>query len=151
MDYRYLNGSRPNGLPIQLQIPVQPGPSPSDLATMLDIKNSPQAVSTLDDNEKSTVVISDGTPGNPNKTVVNEPGLYNLVFKSIKPQAKAFKRWVVHEVLPKIRKTGSYNSLTMDQAIDQNQALHRYGHFVLQMDFRPPVATVERLPWVLYH
>lgn len=40
---------------------------------------------------------------------VNEPGLYSLIFKSRKPEAKLFSRWVTHEVLPQIRKTGSYN------------------------------------------
>lgn len=41
-------------------------------------------------------------------TIVNEPGLYSLVLGSRKPEAKRFKRWVTHEVLPAIRKTGSY-------------------------------------------
>lgn len=51
-------------------------------------------------------------PQNPDKTlsvsVVSEPGLYTLVLGSRKPQAKAFKRWVTHEVIPTIRKTGAY-------------------------------------------
>jgi prophage antirepressor-like protein len=42
-------------------------------------------------------------------TTVNEPGLYSLILGSRKPEAKAFKRWVTHEVLPAIRRTGSYS------------------------------------------
>lgn len=41
-------------------------------------------------------------------TIINEPGLYSLIFRSNKPEAKQFKRWVTHEVLPEIRKKGSY-------------------------------------------
>jgi len=44
--------------------------------------------------------------------LVNESGLYQIIFQSNKPEAKAFKRWVTHEVLPTIRKTGSYNAKT---------------------------------------
>lgn len=40
--------------------------------------------------------------------IINEPGLYNLILRSTKPEAKEFKRWVTHEVLPEIRKTGAY-------------------------------------------
>ncbi len=41
-------------------------------------------------------------------TVVNEPGLYTLILSSRKPEAKAFKRWITHDVIPMIRKTGGY-------------------------------------------
>ena len=41
-------------------------------------------------------------------TIINEPGLYALVLSSRKPEAKAFKRWITHEVIPSIRKTGGY-------------------------------------------
>ena len=68
-----------------------------------------KALERLDDDEKG--VNSIHTPGGPqNMTVVNESGLFNLVLGSRKPEAKRFKRWVTHEVLPSIRKTGSYAS-----------------------------------------
>lgn len=51
-------------------------------------------MSRLDDDEKNTVVLIDGNRGNPNTTVINEPGLYALVLGSRKPEAKAFKRWI---------------------------------------------------------
>ena len=51
------------------------------------------------------------TPGgNQEMTIVSEAGLYSLILRSRKPEAKAFKRWVTHEVLPSIRKTGAYLS-----------------------------------------
>ena len=66
-----------------------------------------KAMERLDEDEKG--VNSIHTPGGTQQmTVVNEPGLYSLVLGSRKPEAKTFKRWVTHEVLPQIRKTGSY-------------------------------------------
>jgi len=66
-----------------------------------------KALERLDDDEKG--VSSIHTPGGEQAmTIVNEPGLYNLVLGSRKPEAKRFKRWVTHEVLPAIRRTGSY-------------------------------------------
>lgn len=62
----------------------------------------------LDDDEKSSITLNDGTPGNPNRAIVSESGLYVLVLASRKPEAHEFKRWVTHEVLPQIRKTGGY-------------------------------------------
>ena len=68
-----------------------------------------KALERLDDDEKG--VSSIHTPGgSQDMTVVNESGLFNLVLGSRKPEAKRFKRWVTHEVLPSIRKTGSYTS-----------------------------------------
>lgn len=80
----------------------------ADICRALDIGNSRQAMTRLDDDEKNTVILSDGIPGNPEKTVVNEPGLYSLVLGSRKPEAKAFKRWITHDVIPAIRKHGGY-------------------------------------------
>ena len=66
-----------------------------------------KALERLDDDEKG--VSSIHTPGGGQEmTTVNEPGLYTLVLGSRKAEAKRFKRWVTHEVLPSIRKTGSY-------------------------------------------
>lgn len=79
-----------------------------DVCDILEISNNRDAISQLDDDEKNTVVISDGIPGNPNKTIISEPGLYKLIMRSRKPQAKEFQRWVTHEVLPQIRRTGGY-------------------------------------------
>lgn len=79
-----------------------------DVCNCLEINNSRQALIRLDDDEKSSVILNDGTPGNPEKSVVNEYGLYSLVLSSRKPEAKEFKRWITHDVIPQIRKTGQY-------------------------------------------
>ena len=86
----------------------------ADVCRALDVVNSRDAVARLDTDEKNTVVLTDGTPGNPQKTVVNEPGLYTLILGSRKPEAKAFKRWITHEVIPSIRKMGTYSTRKPD-------------------------------------
>lgn len=89
----------------------------TDITKILGYSNSRDALKRhVDDEDKSTVVIPDGTSGNPNKTVINESGLYSLILSSKLPASKEFKRWVTSEVLPTIRKHGAY--LT-DSAIEQ--------------------------------
>ena len=76
-----------------------------DVCNILEIDNSRQATSYLDNDEKD--VISNDTPsGIQSMTVISEAGLYSLILRSRKPEAKAFKRWITHDVLPTIRKTG---------------------------------------------
>lgn len=91
-----------------------------DVCDILGLENSRKATAELDLDERDTVTIRDGIPGNPNKTIINEPGLYQLIMRSRKPEAKEFQRWVTHEVLPSIRKTGGYIPATetdSDEAI----------------------------------
>lgn len=76
----------------------------ADVCKALDIKNTSQAVNKLDADERSMFNI--GRQGE--AYIVNEYGLYNLVLTSRKPEAKAFKRWITHEVIPAIRKSGKY-------------------------------------------
>lgn len=78
-----------------------------DVCAALGLGNSRQALARLDDDEKG--VISNDTPGGEQQMqAVNEPGLYVLVLSSRKPEARAFKRWVTHEVLPALRREGAY-------------------------------------------
>lgn len=80
-----------------------------DVATVLGYSNTRDALAKhVDAEDKNTVAIHDGI-GNPNKTVINESGVYALIFGSKLPNAKAFKRWVTSEVLPAIRKRGTYS------------------------------------------
>lgn len=79
----------------------------SDVCAILDIQDVKQAVERLDEDERGRYNVP--SPGGVQQTTcINESGLYSLIFTSRKPEAKAFKRWVTHEVLPSIRKTGSY-------------------------------------------
>jgi len=89
----------------------------ADVCKALEIGNPRQAVSRLDEDERmNTVINSDGIRGNPNMTVVSEAGLYSLILRSRKPEAKVFKRWITHEVIPSIRKHGAY---VADSVLDQ--------------------------------
>lgn len=79
----------------------------ADVCRVLNLSNSRRVAERLDADEKG-VTLGD-TPGGPqNMTIINESGLYSVILRSDKPEAKAFKRWVTHEVLPSIRKTGMY-------------------------------------------
>lgn len=75
-----------------------------DVCDVLMISNTTQKVALLDDDERSMFNI--GRQGEAN--CVNESGLYSLIITSRKPEAKRFKKWITSEVLPSIRKTGSY-------------------------------------------
>lgn len=81
----------------------------ADVCKVLGILNAPHAVNGLKNDEKNTIVINDSIPGNPKKIIINEPGLYRLLLRSTKKRAAKFQRWVFHDVLPEIRKTGSYS------------------------------------------
>lgn len=79
-----------------------------DICTILSINNAREATRHLKEDEKGVISI-DTLGGRQDITVVNEPGLYILMMRSRKPEAEAFTRWVTHEVLPAIRRTGSYS------------------------------------------
>jgi prophage antirepressor-like protein len=79
----------------------------NEVCQLLDIKNTSDAVSKLDDDEKLTSVIPIAGQ-NRNVTIISESGLYSLIFRSNKPTAKKFRKWVTKEVIPAIRKTGSF-------------------------------------------
>ena len=57
--------------------------------------------------------LNDSTGLRRDSRIISEPGLYSLVLRSRKPEAKAFKRWIVHEVIPSIRRTGGYGALAL--------------------------------------
>ena len=79
----------------------------ADVCKALEISNNRDAISRIDEDEKD-VALTDTLRGKQNMTIVNEPGLYTLVLGSRKPEARLFKRWITHEVIPAIRKTGGY-------------------------------------------
>ena len=80
-----------------------------DVADILGYTNSRKAlIDHVDDEDKNTVTIRDGIPGNPNQVVINESGLFSLILSSKLPAARRFKHWVTSEVLPAIRKYGMY-------------------------------------------
>lgn len=78
-----------------------------DICEALDYSHVPSAMRSLDDDEKG-VHIAHTLGGDQKMTVISESGLFHLILKSRKPEAKAFRKWVTSEVLPNIRKTGGY-------------------------------------------
>lgn len=97
-----------------------------DVCDVLEISRTNDALSGLDDDEKGADTIR--TPGgDQSMAVINESGLYSLIMRSRKPEAKAFRRWVTHEVLPAIRRTGRYESVPVNIELTIN-ALAEMAH-----------------------
>lgn len=111
----------------------------ADVCRALDISNPTVAIERLDDDERAKFNL--GRQGE--SWCVNEPGLYTLVLGSRKPEAKTFKRWITHEVLPTLRRAGTYS---IPHAVDQRE---------LTVDDYLRAAHItsncrnERLPYVL--
>lgn len=107
----------------------------ADVCRALDIANPRDAVKRLEDDERMTVDLTDchskQRGGAQKLNAINEPGLYSLVLASRKPEAKAFKRWITHEVIPAIRKTGAYAvpgtpMMTAEQAAVLLESMHAF-------------------------
>lgn len=86
----------------------------SEVCETIGLGNSREAIKRLDEDEVSSNDIIDSMGRDQTVNIVNEPGLYSLVLSSRKKEAKAFKRWITHEVLPSIRKTGGYQVAQRD-------------------------------------
>lgn len=78
-----------------------------DVCDVLELSNSRIVADRIDEDERSNFELGRQGKG----IIINESGLYSVILRSDKPQAKPFKRWVTHEVLPSIRQTGSYSTL----------------------------------------
>ena len=121
----------------------------ADVCKALDLGQVTNTIRRLDDDEKALISIKGINKGNDKVNIVNEYGLYNLVLASRKPEAKTFKRWITHEVLPSIRKNGKYELLPA--ACDDEQYLDVQK---LEMDQRIRIAGIvascrrEHLPLV---
>ncbi|MFT8551839.1 MAG: Bro-N domain-containing protein [Acetobacter okinawensis] len=100
----------------------------SDVCNVLEHTNSRAAAERLDEDEKGVSTIY--TPGGPQEmNIINESGLYNLIFTSRKPEAKRFRKWVTGEVLPSIRRTGSYAMPT-----DKTEWFNRFARILCLWD-----------------
>lgn len=113
-----------------------------DVCDCLEIKNTTDALKRLDDDERARFNL--GRQGETN--IVNEYGLYSLVLSSRKPEAKEFKRWITHDVLPALRKTGSY-SMNIPQTLPE--ALRAYADEVEQHNKTKALVEAQR-PKVLF-
>ncbi len=93
----------------------------ADICDVLGLSNRRSSLALLDDDEKG--VHSMDTPGGQQEfIIVNEPGMYSLILRSRRPEAKKFKRWITHDVLPAIRKTGRYEVAVPAQRLPASYA-----------------------------
>ena len=123
-----------------------------DVAEVLGYSNPRKALKDHIDEEDKGVTKCDTLGGKQDLTIINESGLYSLVLSSKLPQAKSFKRWVTKEVLPAIRKTGSYQTPTnpmdalelMFQAQKQsNEQIAVIDHRVIELEENAPLNPGE--------
>ena len=112
-----------------------------DVCDVLDHSNHKVAVTRLDEDEVSKVYLTDSLGRKQQNTVINEAGLYSLVITSNKPEAKQFKRWITHEVIPTIRKTGGY--VSNDEMFIQTYL--PYADEQTKTMFRATLLTVRKL------
>lgn len=92
-----------------------------DVCVALGIAKYRDAVSRLDPDERGSVLV-DTLGGAQETSTVSEPGFYKLAMRSRKPEAKAFQRWVTHEVLPSVRRTGGYMAARADETPEEVMA-----------------------------
>lgn len=93
-----------------------------DVAEALGYERPTKAVQDhIDEEDKDVVPIQDSIGRKQNTPIINESGLYSLVLSSKLPSAKVFKRWITSEVIPSIRKTGSYNKPSKQPTTQQEQ------------------------------
>jgi hypothetical protein len=103
----------------------------NDLCAALSLRNSRDALSKLDDDEKG-VGLTDTLGGKQELNIVSESGMYALILRSRKPEARRFRKWVTSEVLPAIRRTGRYQLVELAQPIDLDPARLAVGVSVVR-------------------
>ena len=102
-----------------------------DVCRALEIGNPTDAMRRLDADERTLVSIEGASNGLP-VNAVNEPGLYTLILGSRKPEAKAFKRWITHEVIPAIRKYGGYMTKSLlEQVLENPNLIYEFARRML--------------------
>lgn len=91
----------------------------ADVCRALEIQNHKDAIKRLDDDERMGVDLTDPHGRIQNTNCVNEPGLYSIVLGSRKPEAKAFKRWITHEIIPSFRKAANLEGFEVFRMLDK--------------------------------
>ena len=116
----------------------------NDVCKILELENSRNVTARLDNDEKDYVHIMDAIGRERETTIINESGLYSLIIRSRKSEAKHFKKWVTSEVLPSIRKTGGY-LLSPDQYGGITKSVVNKAVAILRKDFEKVYRDVEFL------
>jgi prophage antirepressor-like protein len=104
-----------------------------DVCRALEFSDPNRAISRLDGDDTRKTRITDSSGRSQDMSIINESGMYTLILRSNKPEARAFKRWVTSEVLPAIRRTGGYQatSVEVDSAIAKRLAEIAYKEHVV--------------------
>lgn len=116
----------------------------NDVCKILELENSRNVTARLDNDEKDYVHIMDAIGRERETTIINESGLYSLILRSRKSEAKHFKKWVTSEVLPSIRKTGGY-LLSPGQYGGITKSVVNKAVAILRKDFEKVYRDVEFL------
>jgi prophage antirepressor-like protein len=121
-----------------------------DACDILGLSTPAKVAERLDDDEKGMSLIH--TPGGPQQlTMVNEPGLYGVILRSDKPEARKFKRWLTHSVLPQIRKTGSFGerrkpcNIVFRQRLNMAEAFTRMTGVPREIAMAHAITEAEKL------
>lgn len=97
----------------------------SDVCAILGLGSIHKVAARLDEDERNQIPVIDTIGRTQLTAAVNESGLYSVLLRSDKPEAKPFKRWVTHEVLPSIRRTGQYIAPTAPVKTTRDMAAHK--------------------------
>ena len=124
-----------------------------DLCAILGFYNSRKAVGDhVDREDRDGVTVSDAIGRNQRQITVNESGLYALIFGSTLPDAKRFKRWVTHEVLPQIRKTGQFSlgipMLTIQPTKWRKEFPREFYEQLFRLKGKPIPEDLSTEPWL---
>lgn len=110
-----------------------------DVCDAVGISKHRDALAQLDDDERVSVVVD--TPGGPQRmTAVTEPGIYSLMLISRSPKVKPFKRWLTHEVLPAIRRSGRYEAERATMSLPDRKTL---AQWVVEAETRADCAEAK--------
>lgn len=117
-----------------------------DVCAVLSIARGARIAERLEEDEVRQAYLTDSLGRQQETTIINESGLYSVILRSDKPEAKPFRKWVTSEVLPSIRKTGSY-SLVPAQPVSPQRALTTDDYIKAASIIA--ICRNERLPYVL--
>lgn len=106
-----------------------------DVCKAIGLDRAVDAAKRLDSDEVDLIDLLDSRGALQKTYIINEPGLYNVILRSDKPEAKDFKRWVTHEVLPSIRQTGSY-AMQQSQPMTPAQLIAAQAQLLVEMEQR---------------
>jgi anti-repressor protein len=106
-----------------------------DVCELLDLGNPRSSVALLDADEADVHTV-DTSSQRREMSIVSEAGMYSLILKSRKPEAKAVKRWITHDVMPSIRKTGGYSQSNIMEIASKPENIVNMAKTIVQFDLR---------------